>query len=75
MHINRLVKIKLLWNIEKTIMHLIHNKMHFIYAFMYLLFFSNREGRAALVSSFGVFKYLTMYGIVQFIGILLLYWV
>ncbi|XP_003476998.2 probable cation-transporting ATPase 13A5 isoform X1 [Cavia porcellus] len=33
-----------------------------------------REGRAALVSSFGVFKYLTMYGIVQFIGILLLYW-
>ncbi|XP_012635697.2 putative cation-transporting ATPase 13A5 [Microcebus murinus] len=33
-----------------------------------------REGRAALVSSFGVFKYLTMYGIIQFISILLLYW-
>ncbi|XP_005338475.2 putative cation-transporting ATPase 13A5 isoform X1 [Ictidomys tridecemlineatus] len=33
-----------------------------------------REGRAALVSSFGVFKYLIMYGIIQFIGTLLLYW-
>uniref|UniRef100_A0A2K5WEC9 ATPase 13A5 n=1 Tax=Macaca fascicularis TaxID=9541 RepID=A0A2K5WEC9_MACFA len=33
-----------------------------------------REGRAALVSSFGVFKYLTMYGIIQFISALLLYW-
>ncbi|XP_076404781.1 putative cation-transporting ATPase 13A5 isoform X3 [Peromyscus maniculatus bairdii] len=33
-----------------------------------------REGRAALVSSFGVFKYLTMYGIIQFIGTSLLYW-
>nr|XP_004654316.2 probable cation-transporting ATPase 13A5 [Jaculus jaculus] len=33
-----------------------------------------REGRAALVSSFGVFKYLTMYGIIQFVGTSLLYW-
>uniref|UniRef100_A0A8C6QFX6 Cation-transporting ATPase n=1 Tax=Nannospalax galili TaxID=1026970 RepID=A0A8C6QFX6_NANGA len=33
-----------------------------------------REGRAALVSSFGVFKYLTMYGIIQFFGTSLLYW-
>ncbi|XP_070262658.1 probable cation-transporting ATPase 13A5 isoform X6 [Myotis yumanensis] len=33
-----------------------------------------KEGRAALVSSFGVFKYLTMYGIIQFIGASLLYW-
>uniref|UniRef100_A0A4X2M8W2 ATPase 13A5 n=1 Tax=Vombatus ursinus TaxID=29139 RepID=A0A4X2M8W2_VOMUR len=33
-----------------------------------------REGRAALVSSFGVFKYLTMYGVIQFIGTSLLYW-
>ncbi|XP_053420718.1 probable cation-transporting ATPase 13A5 [Nycticebus coucang] len=33
-----------------------------------------REGRAALVSSFGIFKYLTMYGIIQFIGTSLLYW-
>nr|XP_020017753.1 probable cation-transporting ATPase 13A5 isoform X1 [Castor canadensis] len=33
-----------------------------------------REGRAALVSSFGIFKYLTMYGIIQFVGTLLLYW-
>ncbi|XP_074046718.1 putative cation-transporting ATPase 13A5 isoform X3 [Macrotis lagotis] len=33
-----------------------------------------REGRAALVSSFGVFKYLTMYGIIQLIGTALLYW-
>ncbi|XP_042526258.1 probable cation-transporting ATPase 13A5 [Dipodomys spectabilis] len=33
-----------------------------------------REGRAALVSSFGIFKYLTMYGIIQGVGILLLYW-
>lgn len=41
----------------------------------YSYFFLNREGRAALVSSFGVFKYLTMYGIIQFIGTSLLYWV
>ncbi|KFO33140.1 Putative cation-transporting ATPase 13A5 [Fukomys damarensis] len=33
-----------------------------------------REGRAALVSSFGVFKYLTMYGIIQFVATALLYW-
>lgn len=33
-----------------------------------------REGRAALVSSFGVFKYLTMYGLIQFFGTSLLYW-
>ncbi|KAK2505338.1 hypothetical protein MC885_002902 [Smutsia gigantea] len=33
-----------------------------------------KEGRAALVSSFGVFKYLTMYGIIQFVGTSLLYW-
>ncbi|XP_060054480.1 probable cation-transporting ATPase 13A5 isoform X2 [Erinaceus europaeus] len=33
-----------------------------------------KEGRAALVSSFGVFKYLTMYGLIQFIGTSLLYW-
>ncbi|XP_019486570.1 PREDICTED: probable cation-transporting ATPase 13A5 [Hipposideros armiger] len=33
-----------------------------------------KEGRAALVSSFGVFKYLTMYGMIQFISTSLLYW-
>uniref|UniRef100_A0ABM5FVI2 Cation-transporting ATPase n=1 Tax=Pogona vitticeps TaxID=103695 RepID=A0ABM5FVI2_9SAUR len=33
-----------------------------------------REGRAALVSSFAIFKYLTLYGLVQFIGTALLYW-
>uniref|UniRef100_A0A8C4KRS5 Cation-transporting ATPase n=1 Tax=Equus asinus asinus TaxID=83772 RepID=A0A8C4KRS5_EQUAS len=33
-----------------------------------------KEGRAALVSSFGVFKYLTMYSMTQFIGTSLLYW-
>ncbi|XP_072474976.1 probable cation-transporting ATPase 13A5 [Notamacropus eugenii] len=33
-----------------------------------------REGRAALVSSFGVFKYLTLYGIIQLTGTCLLYW-
>ncbi|XP_044277054.1 probable cation-transporting ATPase 13A5 [Varanus komodoensis] len=33
-----------------------------------------REGRASLVASFAVFKYLTLYGMVQFIGTALLYW-
>ncbi|XP_025038282.2 putative cation-transporting ATPase 13A5 isoform X1 [Pelodiscus sinensis] len=33
-----------------------------------------REGRAALVASFAVFKYLTLYGLTQFIGTSLLYW-
>uniref|UniRef100_H9GB69 Cation-transporting ATPase n=1 Tax=Anolis carolinensis TaxID=28377 RepID=H9GB69_ANOCA len=33
-----------------------------------------REGRAALISSFAVFKYLVLYGMVLFIGCALLYW-
>ncbi|EMP27108.1 Putative cation-transporting ATPase 13A4 [Chelonia mydas] len=33
-----------------------------------------REGRAALVASFAVFKYLTLYGLTQCIGTALLYW-
>ncbi|XP_034280444.1 probable cation-transporting ATPase 13A5 isoform X2 [Pantherophis guttatus] len=32
-----------------------------------------REGRASLVASFAVFKYLTLYGLVQFIATVLLY--
>ena len=31
------------------------------------------EGRAALVTSFGVFKYMAMYSIVQFVSVLILY--
>uniref|UniRef100_A0A8B9EFE4 Cation-transporting ATPase n=1 Tax=Anser cygnoides TaxID=8845 RepID=A0A8B9EFE4_ANSCY len=34
-----------------------------------------REGRAALVSSFAVVKYLTLYGLIQFVGTALLFWV
>ncbi|XP_064008986.1 probable cation-transporting ATPase 13A5 [Pogoniulus pusillus] len=33
-----------------------------------------REGRAALVASFGVVKYLTLYGLIQFVGTALLFW-
>ncbi|XP_014638495.1 PREDICTED: probable cation-transporting ATPase 13A5 [Ceratotherium simum simum] len=33
-----------------------------------------KEGRAALVSSFGAFKYLTMYNLIQFTSTSLLYW-
>ncbi|XP_062987808.1 probable cation-transporting ATPase 13A5 [Elgaria multicarinata webbii] len=33
-----------------------------------------REGRASLVASFAVFKYLTLYGMVQFISAALLFW-
>ncbi|KAE8603791.1 hypothetical protein XENTR_v10014467 [Xenopus tropicalis] len=33
-----------------------------------------KEGRAALVSSFAVFKYVTLYSMIQFICMLLLYW-
>lgn len=33
-----------------------------------------KEGRAALVSSFAVFKYVTLYAMIQFICLLLLYW-
>ncbi|KAJ7394646.1 hypothetical protein OS493_000466 [Desmophyllum pertusum] len=32
-----------------------------------------REGRAALVTSFGIFKYMALYSIVQFVSVLLLY--
>uniref|UniRef100_A0A669PMZ4 Cation-transporting ATPase n=1 Tax=Phasianus colchicus TaxID=9054 RepID=A0A669PMZ4_PHACC len=34
-----------------------------------------REGRAALVASFAVVKYLTLYGLIQFVGTALLFWV
>ncbi|XP_072200570.1 probable cation-transporting ATPase 13A5 isoform X2 [Excalfactoria chinensis] len=33
-----------------------------------------REGRAALVASFAVVKYLTLYGLIQFVGTTLLFW-
>ncbi|MEE6501504.1 hypothetical protein FKM82_004217 [Ascaphus truei] len=33
-----------------------------------------REGRAALVTSFCVFKYMTLYAMIQFVSLLLLYW-
>ncbi|XP_053567848.1 probable cation-transporting ATPase 13A4 [Bombina bombina] len=33
-----------------------------------------REGRAALVSSFAVFKYVTLYAMIQYICLMLLYW-
>jgi len=32
-----------------------------------------REGRAALVTSFGIFKYMAMYSLIQFISVLILY--
>ena len=38
----------------------------------YLLYVCS-EGRAALVTSFGVFKYMALYSIVQFVSILILY--
>ncbi|XP_055354336.1 polyamine-transporting ATPase 13A3-like [Paramacrobiotus metropolitanus] len=34
-----------------------------------------REGRAALVTSFGIFKYIACYSLTQFVSCLLLYWV
>ncbi|KAM3727132.1 putative cation-transporting ATPase W08D2.5 [Dirofilaria immitis] len=33
-----------------------------------------REGRAALVTSFGIFKYMASYSLTQFISVVLLYW-
>ncbi|CAN8190692.1 unnamed protein product [Coccothraustes coccothraustes] len=33
-----------------------------------------REGRAALVTSFCMFKYLALYSMIQYLGVLLLYW-
>lgn len=37
--------------------------------------FSHREGRAALVTSFCMFKYMALYSMIQYVGVLLLYWV
>ncbi|CEF71586.1 Cation-transporting P-type ATPase family and Cation-transporting P-type ATPase, N-terminal domain and Neurotransmitter-gated ion-channel transmembrane domain and Cation-transporting P-type ATPase, C-terminal domain and Neurotransmitter-gated ion-channel ligand-binding domain and Cation-transporting P-type ATPase, subfamily V and P-type ATPase, A domain and HAD-like domain and P-type ATPase, cytoplasmic domain N-containing protein [Strongyloides ratti] len=34
-----------------------------------------REGRAALVTSFGIFKYMAGYSLTQFVSIMLLYWI
>lgn len=33
-----------------------------------------REGRAALVTSFGVFKYMAGYSLTQFLTVTILYW-
>ena len=33
----------------------------------------HREGRAALVTSFGVFKYMALYSFIQFVSVLILY--
>ncbi|KAM5163820.1 putative cation-transporting ATPase 13A4 [Mantella aurantiaca] len=33
-----------------------------------------KEGRAALITSFCVFKYMALYSMIQYIGVLLLYW-
>lgn len=44
----------------------------FFFSFVLCL---SREGRAALVSSFAVVKYLTLYGLIQFVGTALLFWV
>ena len=32
-----------------------------------------REGRAALVTSFGVFKYMALYSMIQFVSVMILY--
>ncbi|XP_046381201.2 polyamine-transporting ATPase 13A3-like isoform X3 [Haliotis rufescens] len=34
-----------------------------------------RQGRAALVTSFGIFKFMACYSLTQFISVLLLYWI
>ncbi|KAL3862286.1 hypothetical protein ACJMK2_008267, partial [Sinanodonta woodiana] len=34
-----------------------------------------REGRAALVTSFGIFKYMACYSLTQFVSVLTLYWI
>ena len=38
---------------------------------IYFVFF--REGRAALVTSFGCFKYMALYSFIQFISVIILY--
>lgn len=35
--------------------------------------FPNREGRCSLVTSFGVFKYMALYSLIQFASVLILY--
>ncbi|XP_071944606.1 polyamine-transporting ATPase 13A3-like [Antedon mediterranea] len=34
-----------------------------------------REGRASLVTSFGVFKYMALYSLIQYISVTILYWI
>ncbi|XP_071500491.1 polyamine-transporting ATPase 13A3-like [Diadema antillarum] len=34
-----------------------------------------REGRAALMTSFGVFKYMALYSVIQFVSVMILYWI
>ena len=38
-----------------------------------LIFLVFREGRAALVTSFGCFKYMALYSFIQFISVIILY--
>lgn len=34
-----------------------------------------KEGRAALVTSFGIFKFMALYSVVQFVSVVILYWI
>ncbi|PIK40155.1 putative cation-transporting ATPase 13A3 [Apostichopus japonicus] len=34
-----------------------------------------KEGRAALVTSFGVFKFMALYSVIQFVSVVILYWI
>ena len=47
----------------------------FISLVTFLVFLFFREGRAALVTSFGVFKYMAAYSLAQFVSVCMLYWV
>lgn len=41
--------------------------------FLFCCLCFDREGRAALVTSFGAFKYMALYSFIQFISVLILY--
>lgn len=38
-------------------------------------FYSHRQGRAALVTSYGIFKYMACYSLTQFVSVSILYYV
>ncbi len=70
---------KLIFNKWKVVYHKMRLSFHFVcflsscLTLLIFPFLIYREGRAALVTSFGMFKYMALYSMIQFTSVLIIY--